>query len=104
VSNYLHILIGYKPHQLIPDLIQDVKGSSSKWVNEKPFVNRKFSWQEGLGAFSYSHLQVDRVVKYINNQEEQQRKKRFREEYELLLKISAAHISNMCCRFSLSFV
>lgn len=86
VPNHLHILIGYKPHQLIPDLMQDVKGSSSKWINEKRFVKGKFSWQEGYGAFSYSHSQIDSVVKYINNQEGHHRKKTFGEEYELLLK------------------
>ena len=35
MPDHLHIAIGYKPHQLIPDLMQDTKGSSSKWINEK---------------------------------------------------------------------
>ena len=30
MPNHLHISIGYKPHQLIPDLLQDIKGYSSK--------------------------------------------------------------------------
>ena len=30
IPNHIHVLIGYKPHQLIPDLLQDIKGSSSK--------------------------------------------------------------------------
>ncbi|MHB1689013.1 MAG: IS200/IS605 family transposase [Ignavibacteriaceae bacterium] len=85
VSNHLHIFIGYKPHQLIPDLLQDIKGSSSKWINQKRFVKGKFSWQEGYGAFSYSHSQIDRVVKYINDQERHHKKQTFHEEYILLL-------------------
>ena len=85
-TNHAHIFTGYKPHQLIPDLMQDVKGSSSKWLNEKRFVKGKFSWQEGYGAFSYSHSQIDQVVKYINNQEKHHKKLTFREEYVLLLK------------------
>ena len=85
-SNHAHIFTGYKPHQLIPDLMQDVKGSSSKWINEKKFVKGKYSWQEGYGAFSYSHSQIDQVVKYINNQEKHHKKQTFREEYLLLLK------------------
>ena len=32
------------------------------------FVRGKFCWQEGYGAFSYLHSQIDRVVKYIENQ------------------------------------
>lgn len=85
-ANHMHIFIGYKPHQLIPDFMQDVKGSSSKWINEKKFVKGKFSWQEGYGAFSYSHSQIDQVVKYIVNQEKHHKKRTFTEEYVLLLK------------------
>lgn len=85
-SNHVHIFTGYKLYQLIPELMQDVNGSSSKWINEKKFVLGKFSWQEGYGAFSYSHSQIDQVVKYINNQEKHHKKLTFREEYILLLK------------------
>jgi len=85
-ANHVHIFVGYKPHQIIPDLMQDVKGSSSKWINEKRFVKGKFNWQEGYGAFSYSHSQIDQVVRYINNQEKHHKRKTFREEYILLLK------------------
>ena len=85
-ANHVHIFIGYKPHQVIPELMQDVKGSSSKWINEKRFVRGKFSWQQGYGAFSYSHSQIDQVVRYINDQEKHHKKKTFREEYILLLK------------------
>jgi REP element-mobilizing transposase RayT len=79
--NHIHILVGYKPHQLIPDLLQDVKGSSSKWINQKGLVRGKFSWQEGYGAFSYANSQIDDVVKYIINQEQHHKKKSFQEEY-----------------------
>lgn len=86
VSNHLHLAVGYKPHQLIPDLLQDIKGYSSKWINEKRFVRGKFTWQEGYGAFSFSHSHLDRVVKYINNQEKHHKKMTFKEEYMQLLK------------------
>ena len=54
-ANHIHILIGYKPHQLLSELLQDIKGSSSQWINKRGFVGARFSWQEGYGAFSYSH-------------------------------------------------
>ncbi len=81
MSNHIHIFIGYKPHQLIPDLLQDVKGDSSKWINKRGLVKGKFSWQAGYGAFSYSSSQIDEVVKYIKNQKQHHKKKTFREEY-----------------------
>jgi REP-associated tyrosine transposase len=92
MPDHLHIAIGYKPHQLIPDLLQDIKGSSSKWINEKKLVKGKFTWQAGYGAFSFSHSQIDKVVKYINNQEQHHKKKTFREEYvELLEKYNVSY-------------
>ena len=88
-ANHIHVFTGYKPHQLIPDLLQDIKGSSSGWINKKGFVKGKFRWQEGYGAFSYSHSHIDKVVKYITNQEQHHKKNTFREEYiELLNKFN----------------
>ena len=52
-ANHLHIAVGYKPHQLIPDLMQDIKGHSSKWINEKNFVRGKFSWQSVMVHFLF---------------------------------------------------
>jgi len=86
VPNHIHIFIGYGTHQLIPELLQDVKSSSSKWINEKHLVRGKFVWQEGYGAFSYSHSQIDRVVKYINNQEQHHKVQTFHDEYIQFLK------------------
>ena len=86
MPDHIHIAVGYKPHQLIPDLLQDIKGCSSKWINEKKFVKGKFNWQSGYGAFSFSHSHTDAVVKYINNQEQHHKKRSFNEEYVKLLK------------------
>ena len=66
---------------MVSDLLQDIKGSSSKWINENRLVKGKFNWQTGYGTFSYSKSQIDNVVKYINNQEEHHKKITFREEY-----------------------
>lgn len=86
VADHIHILIGYKPNQNLSDLLQDIKGSSSGWINSRNFVRGKFVWQEGYGAFSYSHSDIDNVVKYIANQEEHHRKRCFDDEYIELLK------------------
>ena len=54
MPDHLHVFMGMKPNQSLSDLIQDVKGDSSRWINEKEFVKGKFEWQSGFGAFSYS--------------------------------------------------
>lgn len=81
MPDHIHIFIGMRPTQSISDLMQDIKGSSSKWINEKKFLKVKFEWQEGYGAFSYSKSQVDNVINYIKNQEEHHKKESFRNEY-----------------------
>lgn len=86
MPDHVHIFIGMKPHQSISDLLQDIKGSSSGWINEKKFVKGKFSWQAGYGAFSYSHSHLDKVIKYIRDQEIHHKRKTFKEEYLSLLK------------------
>ena len=87
MQDHVHIFIGYNPSQSLPDLLRDIKANSSKFINEKKWMPGKFKWQEGYGAFSYSHSQINDVIQYINNQEEHHRKTKFRDEYQKLLEI-----------------
>jgi putative transposase len=86
VHDHLHLLIGMRPVQSLSDLMEEVKGSSSKWINEKGLTSHHFNWQAGFGAFSISSTSVPSVAGYIMNQEEHHKKKSFREEYLELLK------------------
>jgi putative transposase len=87
MPDHVHIFLGYNPSQPLPDLLRDIKANSSKFINEKKWLPGKFKWQEGYGAFSYSHSQINDVIQYINNQEEHHRKTKFRDEYQKLLEI-----------------
>ncbi len=81
VEDHVHVFIGLKPSMPISDLVRDIKNNSSNFINSKKWVHSKFSWQEGYGAFSYAHSQLNNVYQYILNQEEHHRNKTFREEY-----------------------
>lgn len=80
-QNHVHIFFGLPLTLSIAKLLQTVKANSSKWVNEQNFINGKFQWQEGYGAFSYSKNQRDAVIKYVMSQEEHHKQKNFRTEY-----------------------
>lgn len=82
MPDHIHILIGMKPTCCLSDLVREIKKSSNEFVNERKFSKFKFQWQEGFGAFSYSHSTLDNVIKYIHNQKEHHKKKTFREEYK----------------------
>ena len=86
MPDHIHIFIGLRPSMAVSDLVRDVKNNSTNFINERHFVKGKFFWQEGFGAFSYSHSQVKGVYDYILNQEEHHVKKTFKEEYIDLLK------------------
>jgi REP element-mobilizing transposase RayT len=81
MPDHIHMLVGFRQSQSISDFMQDVKGSSSRWINEKLFTKSKFEWQEGYGAFSYGKSQIKNVISYIENQERHHKKKTFKEEY-----------------------
>ena len=84
-SDHVHICAGLKPEKAVADLVRDIKHFSTRFVNEKKLSGMKFYWQEGYAAFSYSHSQIDSVIKYIINQEKHHKTKSFREEHRELL-------------------
>jgi putative transposase len=85
MPDHVHIFIGYEPSQALPDLLRDIKANVSKFINDKRWLPGKFRWQEGYGAFSYSHSLVNEVIQYINSQEDHHRKDSFKDEYLKLL-------------------
>jgi putative transposase len=92
MPDHLHILIGLKPDMALSDLVRDIKANSSRFINERKWSGGKFGWQEGFGAFSYSHSQLDSVISYIQNQENHHSKRSFKDEYlEMLEKFNVEH-------------
>lgn len=92
VEDHVHCFFGLNPAISLSDIMRSVKAKSSKWVNESRFLQNRFEWQKGYGAFSYSHSQVDIIFKYIQNQEQHHKKRSFSEEYlELLTKFEIEH-------------
>ena len=86
MPDHVHILIGMRPTQSLSELMQDIKGSSSKWINDRGLIESTFRWQEGYGAFSYSKQELPVIINYIKYQEEHHRQKTFIGEYKELLR------------------
>lgn len=85
MPDHVHILLGLKPDISLSDLVGDIKTGSTNHINRNRWVAGRFCWQEGFGAFSYSHSQLNAVVRYIQNQEQHHAKRTFREEYKTML-------------------
>jgi putative transposase len=85
MPDHIHIFMGIKPVCCLSDLVREIKKSSNEFIAQRGFTEKKFNWQEGFGAFSYSHSHIDRVIKYILRQKEHHQKSTFKKEYITLL-------------------
>lgn len=81
MPDHIHMFIGYNVNHLIPNLVEEIKTSSNRWVQQQRLSKFKFDWQTGYGAFTHARSQLETVVNYILSQEEHHRKRSFREEY-----------------------
>ncbi len=79
-SDHVHVLFLLNPNFAVKDILKNVKGESSHWVNQASFTHRKFAWQTGYAAYSVSESNLPVVEKYIQNQKEHHRKNAFLEE------------------------
>jgi len=79
-ADHVHLLIDLPADKTIADVLHLYKGSSSHWINKQ--VKFKFAWAKGYAVFSISESIINKVVKYINEQEEHHRVKSFSEEYD----------------------
>src|SRR5438046_5050260 len=86
MSDHVHILIGLRPAMALADLVREIKADSTNFVNENKWVRGRFNWQEGYGAFSYGHSQLNTIIRYIQNQERHHQKQSFKNEYVALLR------------------
>jgi REP element-mobilizing transposase RayT len=85
MPDHIHLFFGMRPVQSIADLVREIKGDSSEWVNKERLAPGYFRWQDGYGAFSYRKKDIPAVCGYIERQKEHHAKVRFIDEYKLLL-------------------
>ncbi len=86
-ADHVHILCTLPKTETYAKIIGESKRNSSKWIKTKNPKLSDFHWQNGYGAFSVSHLLIEKVRTYIQNQEKHHRVKTFQEELrEFLIK------------------
>lgn len=88
MSDHIHCLFLLNPQKSITEVIKQVKGSSSHYINQNDLTGEKFSWQTGYAAYSVSESIVEKVFTYIKNQKIHHQKKSFSQEYEEFLKLN----------------
>jgi len=85
-NNHVHIccLLSKKITQV--KLLEEIKKESSRWIKTKGKKYEKFYWQDGYGIFSVNPSELNKVIKYIDNQHEHHRRRTFQEELLAFLK------------------
>ena len=86
-ADHVHVLVELRATHVLSDFMRELKKGSSMWVRET-IPNPTFAWQEGYAAFTVSASGVDKVRRYIENQEAHHRKQSFREELVYMLRHS----------------
>ncbi len=85
--DHMHILCLLSKNIALANLVRDVKGDSSLWIKSRFFGLDNFYWQNGYGAFSVGPYGVERVKRYIINQEEHHKKQTFQDEFRRYLRL-----------------
>jgi len=87
MPDHVHVLFLQNPQKTISDIVKQIKGSSSHFINRGEFILEKFAWQTGYAAFSVSESQLDTVYHYIKNQKKHHLKKNGQDEFDEFVKL-----------------
>ena len=89
MPDHVHCLFLINPNKPIVEVIKQVKGSSSHFINQNNLIKEKFSWQTGYAAYSVSQSVVEKVFVYIQNQKSHHQKKTFQNEYDEFIRLNS---------------
>ena len=67
-EDHVHLLVSFPTTITIADLVKQVKGVSSHFINETLQPASQFKWQGSYGAFTVSRWDVDKIIEYIKRQ------------------------------------
>ena len=79
--DHVHVVCGLSRTVTIAQLVEHVKTETSKWAKKKPQGSKAFTWQSGYGAFSVSQSMLDRVINYVEQQEEHHKQRSYQDEF-----------------------
>lgn len=83
ILEHVHLCLTIPPNIAVSKFIGQLKGASSHWVNHIQKTGDVFGWQEGYGVFSINKGLKERIVKYIENQEQHHRDVSIIKKWEL---------------------
>lgn len=86
VEDHVHLLIRLKTTQKISEVVNLLKGVSSRWINLNANLEDTFKWQHGYGVFSVNEKDIPKVRNYIYNQEKHHKTISYSKELKKLVR------------------
>ncbi|MEX1188085.1 MAG: IS200/IS605 family transposase [Bacteroidia bacterium] len=68
MPEHVHCLFLLNPQISLSNVMKNIKGGSSHFVNYHNLIKEKFSWQNGYSAFAVSDSLINRTIALIQNQ------------------------------------
>lgn len=84
-ARHFHALISMGGIQNISEIMKNIKGESSFWINKNSLTRMKFEWQDDFWSISVGESELESLRKYIRNQEEHHKKITLEEEIERIM-------------------
>lgn len=86
MPDHVHLLFASN-YKLAPvDIVKQVKGATSYYINKSAILPQKFDWQDSFRVFSVSPSMVGRSKVYVDNQKRHHSKRTFQQDCIELLK------------------
>ena len=89
-----HMLISRSPNMDEESLATIIADSSERFINVNKLCTGNFLWQDSCSAFSVSKGDVDKVCKYILNQEKHHQKYSYQDEHDMFVKFYQQTLGN----------
>jgi putative transposase len=86
MEDHVHLLSKFGRTITQAEWVKELKRLSNLWLKDRDMNYRDFQWQGGYADFSVSQSNLERVRKYIANQEAHHRKFSFQDELRSLLR------------------
>jgi len=84
--DHIHCLFALNADMSISKTMQLLKGESAFWTNKNILLKPKLVWADEYFAVSVSESIVDKVRKYIKEQEDHHKSVTYKEEYDRFIK------------------
>ncbi len=87
MPDHIHCLFLLNPKKSVADVIKQIKGGSSHYINQNDIITEKFAWQTGYAAYSVSESVVEKVFVYIKNQKQHHKNQSYEQEHDAFIKL-----------------